>query len=63
MSLIDITGLLSDLLKDKGTEAFAKVVSDAINETGISRSQSFTVHKKVADKLIAISKIHIMKDN
>ena len=62
MSLIHIVGLLSDCLKDKGTEAFAKIVSDAINETGISRSQSFTIHKKVADKLIAISKIQILEE-
>jgi len=62
MKYSDVKEYLSGLLKEKGTETFAKVVSDAINETGISRSQSFTVHKKVADKLIAISKIQIMEE-
>jgi len=60
--MIDITELLSNYLKDNGTESFAEIVSDAINRTGMSRSQSFTVHKKVSEKLISISKINILKN-
>lgn len=63
MKYIEVKEYLSGLLKEKGSETFAKVISDAINETGISRNQSFTVHKKVADKLIAISKKQIMEEN
>lgn len=62
MSLLDINGILSDILKEKGVDAFAKTVSDAIEESNFSRSQSFTIHKKVADKLIAYSKINITRD-
>ena len=57
----NIVELLSNYLKDNDTEKFAEMISEAINKTGMSRSQSFTVHKKVSDKLIAISKINIQK--
>jgi len=57
----DIIESLSNYLKDNDTDKFAEMISTAINKTGMSRSQSFTVHKKVSDKLIAISKITILK--
>ena len=62
MTLLNIKQELTNVLKEHGTEAFAKIISDSIEESGVSRSQSFTIHKKISDKLIAYSKINITRD-
>ena len=59
---MNIVPTLAEYITDHNCDEVAKLISDAINESTASKSQSFTIHKKVADKMIAISKINILKD-
>lgn len=39
MKAIEIKQILSNFLKENGTEKFTKLISDAIDETGVVNSQ------------------------
>lgn len=57
----DIVPALADYIKNHTCDEVAKLISASIEESTTSKSQAFTIHKKVADKMIAISKINILK--
>ena len=59
MKALELKELLSDYLRKNGTEAFTKIVSDAIDETGAHKSTIADTRNKFEKKFKFLSDINL----
>ena len=58
MKAIEIKKVLSDYLKQNGTERFTKLISDSIDEAGPHNNESINMcRENVVKKLLAYNKL------
>jgi hypothetical protein len=60
MKALEIKEILSEYLRQNGTERFTKLISDAIDETGAHNKQSIhSTREKFVKKFIALSEFNL----